>query len=194
MSQGMRGQGCNDQVNKKMSPPPLPPRTPPRARGARFQEEATYSSVLSERLWVLLEDPQPTVRRATHSLVSSCCRHARGLLLARPTQPEALLVGPPSAANGGDEAVPKGGKGVGGEGEIHDGNAKRRAGEGRGGKKARVSTPALLVRLLSEEEVSNHSEAWQAVLLVLREFKDTWAGEKGGSVSTYLVVPGMILI
>lgn len=163
---------------------------PPRAPGTRFQEDSTYSTVLSERLWVLLEDPRPTVRRATYSLVSCCCRHARELLISRPTQPEALLVGPPSAANAGAETVPRGGQGVGGEGKIHDGNAKRRAGERRGGKKARVSTPALLVRLLSEDEVSNHREAWQAVLLVLEEFKDTWAGEKGASVSTDLVVPG----
>ncbi|CAM9269600.1 unnamed protein product, partial [Laminaria digitata] len=28
----------------------------------------------------------------------------------------------------------------------------------------------------------NHREAWQAVLLVLTEFKDTWAGEKGAAM------------
>ncbi|CAM9269677.1 unnamed protein product, partial [Laminaria digitata] len=84
------------------------------------EEDKTYSSVLSERLWVLLEDPRATVRRATYCLVSACCRHSRDLLLARPTQPEALLpTAPTSAASGGggDKTVPKGEEGVGGEGK-----------------------------------------------------------------------------
>ena len=74
------------------------------------------------------------------------------------------------------------------EGERKKDDAKRHAGEGKGGKKGgKRSTPALLVRLLMEDEVSNHREAWQAVLLVLAEFKDTWGSEKGAAVSTYLV-------
>lgn len=47
-----------------------------------------------------------------------------------------------------------------------------------------MATPGLLVELLSEKEDSNHREAWQAVLLVLREFKETWMAEKGAAVSS----------
>lgn len=66
-------------------------------------------------------------------------------------------------------------------------NTDRKEGKGRGevGRSARVSrvsTPALLVGLLSEKEASNHREAWQAILLLLTEFK-SWMTEKGAAVS-----------
>lgn len=58
------------------------------------------------------------------------------------------------------------------------------AGAGMGGKSSRVPTPALVIGLLSEKDSSNHREAWQAVLLLLREFRDTWRTEKGAAVSS----------
>lgn len=60
---------------------------------------------------------------------------------------------------------------------------KRHAPGGKGGKASRVATPALVIGLLSEKEASNHREAWQAVLLVMTGFKETWKTEKGAAVS-----------
>lgn len=51
------------------------------------------------------------------------------------------------------------------------------------GKGPRVSPPTLLVGLLSEKEILNHGEAWDAVLLVLAEFKETWRTGRGSAVS-----------
>lgn len=103
-----------------------------------------------------------------YALVSSSCRHAAALLRA-PTAPRVA-----DQHAGGDG---KGGK-VAGDSESDHG--KRRTG---GGKGSRMEVPALLVGLLSENEASNHREAWQAVLLVLKEFKDSWRAERGGAVS-----------
>ena len=121
--------------------------------------------MVDESLWARLDDPRPAVRRAMYTLVSSCCRHA------------AALLRPPPATLGEDHEL---------------GPGKERAGEGgidqekwRGGgsKRSRVAVAPLIVGLLSENEDSNHREAWQVVLLVLREFKETWMGDKGGEVS-----------
>lgn len=138
----------------------------PRCPFVRYQEGTTYWSVVNEGLWVRLDDPRPAVRRAMYALVSSCCRHAVALLCA-PTPPSVIDEHP-----GGDG---KGGKSAG-DSEVSHG--KRRVSKG-----SRVEVPALLVGLLSENEASNHREAWQAVLLVLKEFQDSWRADRGGAVS-----------
>ncbi len=149
-------------------------------------KETAYTSVLNESLWALLDDPRPAVRRAAYSLVSACCRHAPDLL-RRPPPPaaaaaaaanaaKASLLEPASAGVEDEKAATPGGGDAGGKGT-------KRERVGSGGKRSRVATPALLVGLLSEREASNHREAWQAALLVLREFKETWTAEKGATVS-----------
>lgn len=127
---------------------------------------------MNESLWAHLDDSRPAVRRATYALVSACCRHAPRLL--RPPPPSAVT---PPPGDGGTEAVASGGGSKEKKGKKHEGV------EGRSGKRSRVATPTLLVGIFSEEEVSNHREAWQAALLVLREFKQTWMADKGAAVS-----------
>lgn len=133
------------------------------------EKKATYWHVANDNLWSRLGDPRPTVRRATYALVSSCCRNAAGLLRPRPLSD--------TTASTADEQNP---------GDV---NLKEHAhGTGVSRNKdmptrpSRVATPALLVNFLSEQEVSNHREAWQAALFVLQEFKDTWRAEKGAEV------------
>ncbi|CAN0299527.1 unnamed protein product, partial [Ectocarpus sp. 12 AP-2014] len=139
----------------------------------RSRQETTYFSLVHEGLWALLGDPRTAVRRAMYALVSACCRHAPGLL--RPDPP--LL---PAKVSSGDPAEGGTTEAVSDTGGKKD-KAKRRDGGGVAGKRSRVATPGLLVELLSEKEDSNQREAWQAVLLVLREFKETWMAEKGAA-------------
>lgn len=123
---------------------------------------------MDEKLWARLDDPRAAVRRATYALVSACCRHAPGLL--RPTSPLPSSSPPPADNPVADDAAsPKG------AGETKGGGGSRR--------RSRVAAPPLLVGLLSEKEEANHRESWQAVLLLLREFRQTWAAEKGAAVS-----------
>lgn len=138
-------------------------------------KETTYFSLVNENLWARLGDSRTAVRRSMYALVSACCRHAPGLLRPHPPVPAAKVSSGDPAEEGETEAVSD----AGGKKE----KAKRRDGEGVAGKRSRVATPGLLVELLSEKEDSNHREAWQAVLLVLREFKETWMAEKGAAVS-----------
>ncbi|CAN0400807.1 unnamed protein product, partial [Ectocarpus sp. 8 AP-2014] len=136
-------------------------------------KETTYFSLVNESLWARLGDPRTAVRRAMYALVSACCRHAPGLLRPHPPLPPAKASSGDPAEEGKTEAV-----------SDTDGKkekANRRDGGGVAGKRSRVATPGLLAELLSEKEDSNHREAWQAVLLVLREFKETWMAEKGAA-------------
>ncbi|CAN0179259.1 unnamed protein product [Ectocarpus sp. 6 AP-2014] len=139
----------------------------------RSGQETTYFSLVNEGLWARLGDPRTAVRRAMYALVSACCRHAPGLLRPRPPLPPAKASSGDPAEEGTTEAVSD----TGGKKEKE----KRRDGGGVAGKRSRVATPGLLAELLSEKEDSNHREAWQAVLLVLREFKETWRAEKGAA-------------
>eukprot|EP00903_Cladosiphon_okamuranus_P017695 g16294.t1 len=138
---------------------------------AAQSHQAAYPSVVNENLWARLDDPRPAVRRAAYALVSACCRHAPGLLRhpapAGDPVVDAVKVRAEAASSGGDGAGARG--------------AERGRGPGVGRKRSRVATPQLLVGLLSEKEELNHREAWQAALLVLREFRETWAAEKGAA-------------
>lgn len=133
---------------------------------------------MNENLWACLDDPRPAVRRATYALVSACCRHAPGLL--RPPAPAPAGNNTAvDAAEAGAEVASSGGDGVGVKSTV---SGKEGAGGHRSGR-SRVAPTPLLVGLLSEKDESNHREAWQAALLVLREFRQTWAAEKGATVS-----------
>lgn len=150
----------------------------------RFQETATYLSVVNETLWARLDDPRTVVRRAMYVLISACCRHAPGLL--RPLPPSSPAA--PSRPAETEEVAAAETEPPPGAGNNEKG--KRRKGEGMAsGKRSRVAVPILLGGLLSEKEDSNHREAWQAVLLVLREFKQTWMEEKGAAVRGSVVLP-----
>ncbi|CAM9404069.1 unnamed protein product [Ectocarpus fasciculatus] len=141
---------------------------------ARNRQETTYFSLVNESLWARLGDPRTAVRRAMYALVSACCRHAPGLLRPQPPLPAAKASSGDPAEEGATEAAVSD---TGGKKEKE----RRRDGGGVGGKRSRVATPGLLVELFSEKEDSNHREAWQAVLLVLTEFKETWMAEKGAT-------------
>lgn len=158
---------------------------------------------MNESLWTRrLDDPRPAVRRAAYALVSACCRHAPGLLCPPPPPPPR----PPAAGastsvspEDADAAAEGGGGGTGTAFNGENGNgaggaAKKRgaggAGAAGGGRRSRVATPPLLVGLLSEKEEANHREAWQAALLLLREFRETWPAEKGAGVSCLGAVGG----
>ncbi|CAM9284215.1 unnamed protein product, partial [Scytosiphon promiscuus] len=157
--------------------------------GQGRQESATYLSVVNEALWARLDDPRPLVRRAMYVLVSASCRHAPGLLRpSPPPSPAAALAGSPRLSaeiekvvvNETEQVAANQTEATPGAGNKEKG--RRRKGEGVAyGKRSRVAVPILLTGLLSEKEDSNHREAWQAVLLVLREFKQTWMEEKGAT-------------
>lgn len=141
---------------------------------------------MNESLWARLDDPRPAVRRATYALVSACCRHAPGLL--RPPPPPVVVATQPTPSDssgtaGGEDSGVKAAAAASGGGNIKEKGKRREGGQGMGGKRSRVATPPLLVGIFSEKEVSNHREAWQAALLVLREFKQTWMTDKGAAVS-----------
>ncbi|CAM9275539.1 unnamed protein product [Hapterophycus canaliculatus] len=159
------------------------------------QDTASYRSVVNEGLWARLDDPRPVVRRAMYVLVSACCRHAPGLL--RPPAPPFPAAAAPAASPSGpvetEEAAVTETEAVPVEVKKEKEKEKQKGRKGGGiasasGKRSRVAVPILLGGLLSEKEDSNHREAWQAVLLVLREFKQTWMGEKGAAA----VLPSLL--
>ncbi|CAM9157138.1 unnamed protein product, partial [Choristocarpus tenellus] len=146
------------------------------------EEHLTYPDVINERLWSFLANPRHLVRQAAYRMVSCCCRLAPRLLdleLPRDTKvfnTEGKVQGGKEEAKAKEEGSDKN--------EVccvdkRDGGV---GGRGVGMSSSLVDKPHLLVRLISETEPKNHREAWEAVLLIVREFKGMWEAEEASKV------------